>query len=110
MEKDSYLECSNCEIPFEVRQIHRRYETAFRSLDHQVRFCPFCGLSFDISDEEWIEAKDHFDSHMRIYQDLLGKPGVATGPALMVTFEPLLRRYNSGERSRDLYEAMLGVE
>lgn len=59
---------------------------------------------------DWDAAKSHFDSTMQIYKDLVGTLGVATGPALMITFEPLLRRFNSGERTKELYEEMLAVE
>lgn len=59
---------------------------------------------------DWEAAKSHFDSTMQIYKDLVGTPGAATGPALMITFEPLLRRFNSGERTEELYEEMLAVE
>ena len=59
---------------------------------------------------DWDIAKSHFDSTMQVYKNLVGTPGVAMGPALMITFEPLLRRFNSGERTKELYEGMLAVE
>lgn len=62
------------------------------------------------TEQEWVRAKEHFDAIMRTYTELVGTPGVAVGPALMLTFEPLLRRYNSGERTQELYDEMMGVE
>lgn len=62
------------------------------------------------TEKQWAEAKERFDYHMNLYKELLGQPGVMTGPALMLTFEPLLRRYNAGERTRELYDEMMGVE
>lgn len=59
---------------------------------------------------DWQAAKENFDAVMAAYTDLLGTPNVLVGPALMVTFEPLVRRYNGGERTRELYDEMMSVE
>lgn len=58
----------------------------------------------------WEHAKRHFDMIRQQYLDLQGTPGVNVSLALRFTFEPLAVRYNRGERSRDLYDAMLSVE
>lgn len=63
-----------------------------------------------ITDEQWATAKRHFDEVKAQYVDLMGMPGVSVGPALMVTFEPLARRFNKGERSPELYQQLLSVE
>jgi len=42
--------------------------------------------------------------------DLEGIPGVNISMALRFTFDPLARRYNSGERTPELYEEMISVE
>lgn len=67
-------------------------------------------MSDEITQEEWAEAKAHFDYVMSEYVALVGEPGVMVGPALMITFEPLLRRYNIGERTRELYDEMMAVQ
>lgn len=59
---------------------------------------------------DWKAALDHFFERIRIYVDLLGQPGVATAPALLITFIPLLHRYIRGERTPDLYEEMTSVD
>lgn len=62
------------------------------------------------TEQEWAEAKEHFDYVFGFYKDLIGAVRVQVLPAIMIAFEPLARRYNEGERSRELYEAMLEVE
>ncbi len=59
---------------------------------------------------DWDKAKEHFDEVRQQYVDLLGTPGVNTAFALRITFDPLLARYNDGERTEELYAAMLSVE
>jgi hypothetical protein len=52
----------------------------------------------------------HFDEVKSQYVALLGTPGVMVGPALMLTFEPLARRFAAGERTQALYDALMAVE
>jgi hypothetical protein len=59
---------------------------------------------------DWEVAKGHFDAIRAEYESLQGVPGVNTTLALQLTFEPLEVRYNRGERSRDLFDAMMSVE
>lgn len=59
---------------------------------------------------DWKAAKEHFDAVRRQYEALRGRPGVNTALALMLVFAPLAARYDSGERSRELWAAMMAVE
>lgn len=59
---------------------------------------------------DWDKAKEHFDTIRKDYQDLEGLPGVNTSLALRIVFDPLAKRYNAGERSQELYDAMMQVE
>lgn len=59
---------------------------------------------------DWEKAREHFDAVVKEYQDLEGTPGVNTTFALRITFDPLRMRFNRGERSRSLYDAMMSVE
>lgn len=63
-----------------------------------------------MTEQDWVEAKKRFDSVRQQYLDLQGVPGVNTTLALRMFFEPLAKRYNSGERTDDLYDEMCGVE
>jgi hypothetical protein len=55
-------------------------------------------------------AKKHFDCVRKQYEDLEGVPGVNTTLALRLTFDPLAKRFNVGERTEDLYNAIMSVE
>lgn len=57
----------------------------------------------------WGKAKKHFDEVRKQYLDLEGLSGVNTTFALRITFDPLAKRYNSGERTEDLYKGMMEV-
>lgn len=59
---------------------------------------------------DWKLAKYHFDGIRQVYLDLEGTPGVNTTLALHFTFTPLAMRYNCGERTQELYDAMMAVE
>lgn len=59
---------------------------------------------------DWEKAKKNFDRVRKQYQDLEGMIGVNTSFALRITFDPLAKRYNSGERSEELYQEMMEVE
>jgi hypothetical protein len=59
---------------------------------------------------DWTKAKAHFDEVRSQYQELEGMPGVNTTFALRAVFDPLARRYNGGERTQEIYDAMLAVE
>jgi hypothetical protein len=64
----------------------------------------------NISTEEWEKAKKHTETILEYYKELIGVPGVNTTIAITFVFEPLLRRYNSGERTQELYDEMMSVE
>ncbi len=59
---------------------------------------------------KWDVAKENFDKILELYKSMIGQPGVNTTLAIAMTFDPLLKRYNSGERSKELYDAMVSVE
>lgn len=59
---------------------------------------------------DWDAVKRHFDTVRKQYMDLQGLPGVNTTLALRLTFEPLAIRYNAGERTQELHDAMASVE
>jgi|GEM_PF-2458748 len=62
---------------------------------------------------DWDAAKKHFDEARIQYQELEGMPGmpgVNAIFALRLTFDPLAKRYNAGERTRELYDEMLSVK
>ena len=59
---------------------------------------------------DWNKAKKHFDSIRQVYLDLEGVSNVNTTFALRVGFDPVAKRYNSGERTKELYDEMLSVE
>jgi hypothetical protein len=60
--------------------------------------------------EDYLKAKMHFDNVRKQYEDLEGVEGVNTTIALRFVFDPLAKRYNAGERSEELYCAMMAVE
>ena len=61
-------------------------------------------------DMNWEKAKEHLDEIIARYQRLVGIPGVNTSLALTLVMYPLLRRYDNGERTQELYDEMLEVE
>lgn len=63
-----------------------------------------------MTEMDWDKAKQHFDKVRKEYQDLEGTPGVNTTFALRVSFDPLARRYNNGERSQELHTDMMSVK
>jgi len=63
-----------------------------------------------MSDLDWTSAKKHFDGVERQYLDLRGVQGVNVEIALAGVFAPLSERYNKGERTVELHDAMRSVE
>ena len=63
-----------------------------------------------IFDVMWAGAKVHFDQVQAQYEALQSEPGVNTSFALMYVFAPLERRFESGERTQELYDEMMSVE
>lgn len=59
---------------------------------------------------DFVSAKKHFDEIRKEYEDLEGVKGVNTSLALRMIFDPLAKRFNSGERTEVLYFAMMAVE
>ena len=58
----------------------------------------------------WEKAKEHLDEITDRYKRLVGIPGVNTSLALILVMYPLAFRYDSGERTQELYNEMLEVE
>ena len=61
-------------------------------------------------DMNWEKAKEHLDEITNRYKRLVGIPGVNTSLALTLVMYPLAFRYDSGERTQELYNEMLEVE
>ena len=62
-----------------------------------------------ITEEQWTAAVDRTKRAKVAYDELVGMPGVNTGPAL--TFiNSFLVRYGNGERSQGLYDDMMEIE
>lgn len=59
---------------------------------------------------DWDEALRHFREVRKRYQDLIVTPGVNTTLALENVFHPLAVRFYRGERSPELFKAMMAVE
>lgn len=55
---------------------------------------------------DWVQAFAHFCEVKKQYQQLAGMPGVNTSLALEHVFRPLAERFDRGERSQELYDAM----
>lgn len=58
----------------------------------------------------WPATKAHFDEIRQQYKDLENMPGCNTRLALALLFQPLLDRYDAGERSQTLHDEMLAVQ
>ncbi len=54
---------------------------------------------------DWEAAEKHVKTTLGYYQELVGQPGVIAGFGILY-LESLLRRYNSGERTEELYSEM----
>ena len=70
--------------------------------------CPECG--YDDSEEDgglsWSKAKKRLDQIRLEYT----KVGVTGLPGLTMVINPLLVRYENGERTKELYNAMIKLE
>lgn len=68
-------------------------------------------LTIEITDEDWAKAKSHFDTIWQEYREAAYLLGIASELTVLdMAFGPLLARYQNGERTAALYEAMMGVE
>lgn len=59
-----------------------------------------------MTDEQWTKAKEHLDFYRQVYTDI-GSAGIL---GLRLTFDPLVIRFENGERTPELYDEMLAVE
>jgi hypothetical protein len=55
---------------------------------------------------DWEEAKKYLDEARQAYTDV----GTAGLLALQLTINPLLIRYEKGERTKDLYDSIMGLK
>jgi hypothetical protein len=67
-------------------------------------------MANEITQEQWDDAWEYFSETFDDYKVMIDQPGVMVGPALMMVFEPLSRRYKTGERTKELYDALMEVE
>lgn len=67
-------------------------------------------MANEVLDMDWAACEKHFRSVMGQYGSLAGRSGVNVMPALVITFQPLLKRFERGERSKRLYREMMAVE
>ena len=63
----------------------------------------------DITNEEWEKAKNHLIEVIDRYKKLIGMPGVNVMFALS-HLDKTLQEYNSGQRTHELYVAMMSAE
>ncbi len=62
-----------------------------------------------LKEENWENAKDYLDLLLEEYKSLLGKPGV--NPIFgMAILNALLVRFNSGERTQELFDEIMSCE
>lgn len=59
---------------------------------------------------EWNRAEKRVREIARQYGSLAGTPGVNTMPALTLVINPLLRRFEDGERTEALYQEMMNLD
>lgn len=59
-----------------------------------------------ISESQWEEAKAYLDMMITAYQAI----GFAGAFGLALTLMPLKKRYDSGERTQELYDAIMEIE
>ncbi len=60
----------------------------------------------EITEENWIKAKKHFDIVRDAFVELRENQGLMVAIALPLFIEPLGRRFEAGERTQDLYDEM----
>jgi len=59
---------------------------------------------------DWSIPKSHFDGVKKFYLEKPEVLGIFTALALEAVLRPLAERYENGERSEELYDAMMAVE
>jgi hypothetical protein len=63
-----------------------------------------------LGDRDWDKALLHLATCIEQYRSVAHQPGVDVFPVLKFVIEPLINRYERGERSHDLYCEMLEIE
>ncbi len=64
----------------------------------------------DYTYEQWDDAKERLEQKDRQYKELSRMPGVNVTFVRQMVIAPLRARYDAGERTVDLYEAMQALE
>lgn len=59
-----------------------------------------------IDEDDWIQAGKYLNDTIRIYQSL----GTTGSFALAISLYPLKSRYDDGERTKELYDAIMAIE
>ncbi len=76
-------------------------------LMHQWGQSAFKGeVMWEATDEQWQAAYDYLQGVRKMYVEI----GASGTLALTITLNPLVMRYESGERSEGLYDEMRAVE
>lgn len=108
--RDYRPENPNCQKIFFYIVLQKVYGPAhLKDKDGNLGF-PMKYKEIEENDLNWEKAFKHFSIVRKSYQDLAGTPGVNTSFALEMVFRPLAERYESGERTKELYDAMMEVE
>lgn len=114
--------CPNC-LPFMADRPRTRPESKllhYKSCSsnhteiwYDTKECPLCELQAKLierAEMNWKKTKEYFDGVHKAYKDLRGTPGVNVDFALRHVFEPLVKRYDSGERTKKLFDEMMDVK
>lgn len=94
------------EDTFQVRTQRGRF------VEVQFNFCPVCGTDLripevpEITAEEWEAAIKNLEMYIVEYASI----GWTGQFALQAVLIPLRKRYENGERTRELYDAMMRIE
>lgn len=59
---------------------------------------------------DWDVAKRHLDNVLQEYTSIMGMPGTNVMFALSFVLQPLMARYHSGERTKQLYDEMMATK
>lgn len=81
-------------------------DEAERIVISDYKFEAYGVSSISITDEQWNEAIEHLNTYILEYASI----GWAGQFGLNGVLAPLKKRYESGERTRELYDAMMRVE
>lgn len=63
-----------------------------------------------MTEEQWTKAKEYLINKEKDYLTLSAVPGVNVKFVCRMVIEPLMDRYDNGERTQELYDEILAVE